>query len=310
MKENKKTLYLVVLSAIYGMLEASMLFHKKLRDDLEAIGFAFNPYEPCVCNRIIRGNQHTVRFHVDDLLSSHVDGSVNDKFAKWLNEMYGKHGKKVKVVRGNRHQYLGMSLEFISGKNRGVKITMHDHVNGMVDGSPFNLSKCDTALTPASKKLFEVGNGKESDWSKLKRLIMYLNGTRKKGLFLRIDEVNVIKWWADASFGVHPDFKSHTGAMMSMGGGAFQSFSKKQKLNTRSSNESELVALDDVSVHIMWTKLLLEHQGYRVDKNIVYQDNRTSMLLEINGLKSAGKRSRAINLRYFWMTDQMKKRAM
>ena len=111
----------------------------------------------------------------------------------------------------------------------------------------------------------------------------------------------------DASFGVHQDFKSHTGAMMSMGGGAFQSFSKKQKLNTRSSNESELVALDDVSVHIMWTKLFLEHQGYSVEKNIVFQDNRTSMLLEINGLKSAGKRSRAINLRYFWMTDQIKK---
>jgi len=229
-------------------------------------------------------------------------------------------------------------------------MTMYNHVNDMVVGSPFNLSKCDTALTPASKKLFEVGTGKdldvsrkemyhtyvakamfmskrarpdihqvvaflstrvkqpnESDWSKLKRLIMYLNGTRKKGLFLRIDEVNVIKWWVDASFGVHPDFKSHTGAIMSMGGGAFQSFSKKQKLNTRSSNESELVALDDVSVHIMWTKLFLEHQGYRVDKNIVFQDNKTSMLLEINGLKSAGKRSRAINLRYFWMTDQIKK---
>jgi len=44
-----------------------------------------------------------------------------------------------------------------------------------------------------------------------------------------------------------------------------------------------------------------------VDKNIVFQDNKTSMLLEINGLKSAGTRSRAINLRYFWMTDQIKK---
>jgi len=78
-------------------------------------------------------------------------------------------------------------------------------------------------------------------------------------------------------------------------------------LNTRSSNESELIALDDVLVHIMWTKLFLEHQGYRLDKNIVFQDNKTSMLLEVNGLKSAGKRSRAINLRYFWMTDQIKK---
>ena len=36
-KRSKKTLYLMVLSAIYGMLEASMLYYKKLRCDLEAI---------------------------------------------------------------------------------------------------------------------------------------------------------------------------------------------------------------------------------------------------------------------------------
>ena len=40
---------------------------------------------------------------------------------------------------------------------------------------------------------------------------------------------------------------------------------------------------------------------------MLYQDNKNSMLLEMNGMKSAGKRSRAINLRYFWMTDQIKK---
>lgn len=63
--------------------------------------------------------------------------------------------------------------------------------------------------------------------------------------------MSVIKWWVDAAFGVHPNFKSHTGAMMSMGSGAFQSFSRKQKLNTRSSNESELVGVDDLSVHVI-----------------------------------------------------------
>ena len=37
------------------------------------------------------GGQHTVRFHVDDLLSSHVNPKVNDKFASWLETLYGKH---------------------------------------------------------------------------------------------------------------------------------------------------------------------------------------------------------------------------
>ena len=77
-----------------------------------------------------------------------------------------------------------------------------------------------------------VKDPNESDWRKLKRSMMYLNGTRGKCLFLCIDNMSVIKWWVDAAFSVHPDFKSHTGAMMSMGSGAFQSFSRKQKINT------------------------------------------------------------------------------
>jgi len=44
----------------------------KFRKDLEEIGFVFNPYDPCIANRMEAGGQHTVRFHVDDLLSSHI----------------------------------------------------------------------------------------------------------------------------------------------------------------------------------------------------------------------------------------------
>ena len=60
----------------------------------------------------------------------------------------------------------------------------------------------------------------ESDWQKLIRLMKYLNGTRKKYLTLSADDLRVIKWYVDASFAVHPDFKSHTGAVMTMGNGA------------------------------------------------------------------------------------------
>ena len=58
---------------------------------------------------------------------------------------------------------------------------------------------------------------------------------------------------------------------------------------------------------MLWTKLFTEAQGYPVENNIVYQDNKSSILLEKNGRDSAGKRSRAINIRYFFMTDQVKK---
>ena len=39
-------LYLVVLKAIYGMLEAGLHWYLKFRRDLEGINFQFNPYDP------------------------------------------------------------------------------------------------------------------------------------------------------------------------------------------------------------------------------------------------------------------------
>ena len=68
-----------------------------------------------------------------------------------------------------------------------------------------------------------------------------------------------------------------------------------------------MVEVDDVSTMILWTKLFLGEQGYEIKKNIIFQDNKLTILLETNGRKSAGKRSRALNIRYFFITDQVEK---
>ena len=82
---------------------------------------------------------------------------------------------------------------------------------------------------------------------------------------------------------------------------------RKQKLNVRSSTESELVGVDDAATMILWTRLFMEAQGYDIDKNIIYQDNKSAILLETNGKKSSSKRTRALNIRYFFITDQVEK---
>ncbi|CAJ1943710.1 unnamed protein product [Cylindrotheca closterium] len=57
----------------------------------------------------------------------------------------------------------------------------------------------------------------------------------------------------------------------------------------------------------MEKKLFMKWQGYPVEKNILYQDNTSAILLEENGRKSTGKQSRAINIQYFFITDQVEK---
>jgi hypothetical protein len=41
-------------------------------------------------------------------------------------------------------------------------------------------------------------------------------------------------------------------------------------------------------------------------KNIILQDNTSTIQLENNGKRSSGKRTRHINIRYFYITDQIK----
>ena len=66
-------------------------------------------------------------FHVDDLMSNHVDAEVNTKFLVWLNALYGKHGE-VKAARGKVHGYLGMTIAFsVKGK---VIVSIHVQAGG------------------------------------------------------------------------------------------------------------------------------------------------------------------------------------
>ena len=107
---------------------------------------------------------------------------------------------------------------------------------------------------------------------------------------------------------VHPDFRSHTGAIIQYNGGkgAVISMSAKQKLNTASSTTDELVAVGQALPFILWKLLFIREQSYDVNtNNIVYQDNQTTIRLEKNGKQSSGKCTRALNIRYFHITNQV-----
>ena len=75
------------------------------------------------------------------------------------------------------------------------------------------------------------------------------------------------------------------------------SSSTKQKLNTKSLTEAELVGVDDMSPHILWTNHFLQAQDCAATDTLIMQDNKTAMLLEKHGRASSGKRTKHINVR-------------
>jgi len=51
----------------------------------------------------------------------------------------------------------------------------------------------------------------------------------------------------------------------------------------------------------------MEAQGYQVQDNILFQDNKSAILLEKNGKASSSKRTKHVNIRYFFITDRVNK---
>ena len=92
---------------------------------------------------------------------------------------------------------------------------------------------------------------------------------------------------------------------MSLGKGAVTSFSRKQKIQGKSSTEDELIGVDDTLPQALWTKYFIEAQGYTVDHNIIKQDNKSALLLEANGTFSSSKRTKHIKTRYFFVKDKV-----
>ncbi len=93
---------------------------------------------------------------------------------------------------------------------------------------------------------------------------------------------------------------------MTMGTGFPLDKSTKHKFNTRSSTESEIVAVDNLIPQILWVRLFMKAQRFAVSNNILYQDNKSAMLLETNG-RASSKRSRHIEIRYYYVADQVAK---
>ena len=71
-----------------------------------------------------------------------------------------------------------------------------------------------------------VRNPDEDDWKKLRWLLSYVDATINSiKLHLNANNLNVVYWWVDASYGAHTDLKRQTGATIFIGKGCIKSAS-------------------------------------------------------------------------------------
>ena len=146
----------------------------------------------------------------------------------------------------------------------------------------------------------------EDDWRKLRRLLEYLFGTINEHLRLGSDGLSVMGTYIDGAHGVHEDYRGHNGGCVTLGRGCVMSKSQKQKMNTKSSTETEIVAYSDLLPEPIWGNKFMGAQGYEL-KLKTYQDNMSAMKMEKNGKRSCSKRTKHIDIRFFFCKDYIER---
>ena len=133
----------------------------------------------------------------------------------------------------------------------------------------------------------------------------YLNGARKDDLVLLADNLHVIKWYVEESFTVCPDILDQHWRRNNPWGQLYPIYCLHKNMNTWSSTKSEIIGANNTFTMIIWKILFLEPWGYDIDKNILYQENNYTILLEKNGKESSIKWDRALSICYLFLTYQI-----
>lgn len=171
------------------------------------------------------------------------------------------------------------------------------------------LSRPDVLL-PISYLCTRVSRPKSDDWKKLYRIMAYLACTRNYFLTLKPSDLQ-LKCQVDASFAVHSlDMRSHSGILCYFGdmgsysSGLIHAASNKQKLNTKSSFEAELVALNGGVDEVIYLTRVLNEIGIHQDVIPVFQDNKSTIFCVEHG-QSNIKRTKHIDVRLFFIKDRI-----
>jgi len=140
------------------MVDASVIFSEGLSNYLEELGFKRDPYDWCVMNKTINGEQCTIVWHVDDLMINHLDPDVVTSVIDGLSEKYGKTAP-LTVDQRKVHEYLGMVINF--NDPGAAKVAIYQYIYGVIDSAldVYRVSFREHGVgkvTPAPSNLYEI----------------------------------------------------------------------------------------------------------------------------------------------------------
>ena len=141
--------YVKLQKALYGLLHSALLFYLKLATYLKNNGFIINPYDPCVANKLFKGETMSVVWNFDYLKLSHKDSFEVTNFFHYLLMICGE---KLKLHRGKVHDYLGMDLYY--SETRVLTVLMIKYLEKVLNEFPEELRG--TSATLVAYHIFQL----------------------------------------------------------------------------------------------------------------------------------------------------------
>ena len=88
--DHRGFIYVLLLKALYGLLQSSILWFQNISATLMDMGFQPTTHDPCVFLKIINTQNYFIAVYVDDLLHICNDVSVGVMIADLLTKRYGR----------------------------------------------------------------------------------------------------------------------------------------------------------------------------------------------------------------------------
>jgi len=138
----------------------------------------------------------------------------------------------------------------------------------------------------------------------LSRIISYVSNTQNLALTYKSDPLHPVTY-IDASFNLHDDAKSHTGAIfkLSADSGAVIAKSSKQKTVTDSSAGAELIALQHSVKRATWLRAVIQFITQSSHDMIIMQDNQSAIKLTTTDAPTRSGKGKWLNLRFNYIKN-------
>ena len=337
-------LYLRLIKSLYGIKQAPHDWWIMLSKFLVKLGYKQCPYDQCLYSkRDDEGNVLYVPTHVDDMYvtGTRGDNPLRTELYEAMRQEFGK------ITVEPATSFLGFSLRQ-DRKERAMYVDMNAQVQAIFQKHPelqnlrSRLNPCDADFykrdedaKPVNRKKYLsllmsiyyparfvipqllptlsylAQYGQEPTTSEMSRLLKVYGYVLNKDFTIRICPNGMqVGASMDAAYAVHPDGRSHSATVLTVGTAPVGYVSRKIKTIANSSTAAEGYTLGDGIPLVVWTRDLVKWLGYPQNGPAAVSQDNTAVIQMSTKHDSLFNRSKHMLIKFLFIRDHVDRKVI